>query len=591
VPLRPRSAAQHETLHSVNSCLAGASAGPLSLLDARRKDPSLRMDDNSAREPLLVVVRRRWLVILACTVFGGAAAFGFSQLEHREYTASSLLLFRNPGFDQQLFGYQALQPNTDPTRLASTNMELVSLPIVASQTAAVLHMSASDVSSAITVSGVGQADVAQVNATDPSPVRAARIANTYAQQYVLYRQHADRAEIAGAQHLVQTQLQSMTPAQRIGTLGQGLQTRAQELEEIAALQTGNAEVVQPAGIPTSPSAPNTKRNGILGLLLGLLLGVGLAFVAERLDRRLRDVSELEEAYGAPVLGAVPASARFALAGTDPLAPREAEVFALIRSRLRYFNVDHDVRSLLVTSAVPGEGKTTIALNLAIAEAMAGNAKVLLLEADFRRPTLARRLGIQRGPGVGEILSRNISLDAAFQHVYVPRAGNGVGETATFTVLTAGALLANPTELVESHAMVELLAALSELFDLIILDSPPTSVVPDAIPLTRLVSGVVIASRLRVTSRDAAHQLRDQLIKLQAHTLGVIANAASEQRPRRESYPDASGPVAPSPSQTEVNPHAVRSREVNPQAVRSRIYVRYRARTQSAAPPSAEDSHS
>src|SRR5262249_56557600 len=121
-------------------------------------------------------------------------------------------------------------------------------------------VSPSAVSSAISISGVGQANIAQINATEPDPALAARIANTYAQQYVLFRQEADRAKIAAAQGLVQKQLQALAPAERYGAVGRGLETRANELMELSALQTGNAEVAQSAAVPRSPSAPTIKRN-------------------------------------------------------------------------------------------------------------------------------------------------------------------------------------------------------------------------------------------------------------------------------------------------------------------------------------------
>ena len=476
-------------------------------------------------EQLLLMLRRRWRLVLACVVLVAAAAVGFSLLQRNQYTASASLLFSNTQFDQELFGANFTSSSAiDPTREAATNIDLVALPTVAARTAAALHLPGGVVQSEVSVSGVGQANVAQVSATDPSPVRAAQIANTYAQQYVLFRQQADRSKIAGAQSLVQKQLAALAPTQRYGSVGQSLQNRADQLGILAALQTGNAEVVQPASVPSSPSSPQTKRNGILGALLGLLLGLGMVFLAERLDRRVRDPSELEQAYGVPVLGAVPQSPSYSGAGTQPLPGVEAEAFALLRARLRYFNVDREVRSLLVTSAIPGEGKTTVALNLAVAEAVAGNSRVALLEADLRRPALGQRLGLGSAPGLAEILSRNATLDEALCRVQVPGRGNGDGPAASFTVITAGAIPPNPAELVESRSMIDLLSALSEQFDLVIIDTPPTSVVSDAIPLMRLVSGVVIVSRIDVTTRDATRHLREQLRKLKAPTLGVVANA-------------------------------------------------------------------
>jgi tyrosine-protein kinase len=480
--------------------------------------------ENSSLDQVLVAIRRRWHLIGVCVALVAGAALIFSLVQRNEYTASASLLFSNTQFDQELFGSNFITSSVDPTREAATNIDLVSLPTVAARTAAALHLPKELVESAVTVAGDGQADLARIEATDTSPVRAALIANTYSQQYVLFRQQADRSKIAGAQNLVRRELAALPSAQRDGSVGQSLENRASQLGVLAALQTGNAEVVQAASVPTSPSSPKTKRNGVLGVVLGMLLGLGLAFLAERLDRRVRDVSELEDAYGVPVLGAVLESASYSTAATEPLPPIEGEAFALLRARLRYFNVDREIRSLLVTSAIPGEGKTTVALNLALAEAVAGSPSVVLVEADLRRPALRQRLSIERRPGLAEILSRNATIDDALVHVEVPRRGDTNRSAAGFAIIPAGAIPPNPGELVESRAMIDLLSALSEQFDLVIIDSPPTSVVSDAIPLMRLVSGVVIVSRIDVTTRDATRHLREQLRKLRAPTLGVIANA-------------------------------------------------------------------
>ena len=507
------------------------------------------LDDNDTLEPLLSAFRRRWRIIVVCLLLSLAASIALSKAQQNEYTASASILFRDPGIDQQLFGFSAFSPSTDQPSQAATNIALVSLPTVESRTSAALHMSSQAVRSAISVLGVGQANLAQINATAPDPALAARIATTYAQQYVLFSQEAARAQIIRAQQFVEKQLEALPPAERYGTVGRGLQTRANDLTQLAALQTGNAEVVQPAAAPTSPSAPHTKRNAVIGSFIGLLLGVGLAFLAERFDRRIRDCSELEEAYGVGVLGAVPFSRALAMRGLGWRAGATREAFGILRARLRYFNVDHDVRSLLITSALPHEGKTTIAVNLAIAEAVAGSTSTVLVEADLRHPKLGRRLGLPAGPGLTEILTRNTNLKHALRHVHVGGAGGSNGKTAGlqpgggFSVITAGAVPPNPIEPLESRAMIDLLSALSELFDLVILDTAPSSVVPDAIPLMRLVTGVVIVARKNVITRDAARQLRDQLTKLRVPTLGVVANEMSDDAPEYGDYVSAKQPPA------------------------------------------------
>ena len=257
-----------------------------------------------------------------------------------------------------------------------------------------------------------------------------------------------------------------------------------------------------------------------------MLGLGLALLVERFDRRIRDPDELADAYGVPLLGTIPMRPGFAEAGAEALPAADADAFALLRARIRYFNVDRDVRTLLLTSAIPGEGKTTIALNLALAEATSGNSQVLLLEADLRRPVLAKRLALQITPGLGEILARSATLDAALRRVPVPLRISGNGSVHSFNIITAGALPPNPAELLASRAMADLLRALAKRFDPIIIDSSPTSVIPDPMPLMRLVSGTIIVGRLGSITRDSARELREQLGKLKAPALGVVANAVT-----------------------------------------------------------------
>lgn len=496
-------------------------------------------------------------MILVCVVLGLLASVALSKLQRTEYTASSSILFRDNGVDQGLFGYSVFLPSTDQPSEAATNMALVSLPTVASRTAAALHMDRYAVSSAVSVTGVGQANIAQISATAPDPVLAARIANAYAQQFVLFRQQADRGEISGAAALVQKQLQALPPTERSGAVGQDLQTRANELTELSALQTGNAEFVQAAAVPTSPSAPHTKRNALIGILVGLLIGFGVVFLAERFDRRIRDSSELEGAYGVSVLGTIPFSSTVAITGVHSRSDASAEAFGILRARLRYFHVDHDVRSLLITSALPYEGKTTVAVNLAIAEAVTGSTKTVLVEADLRHPMLERRFGLPPGPGLTEILTRKAKLDAVIRHVDVPGAGTHNGGSAGLSVITAGRLRPNPVELLESRAMVDLLSTLSERFDLVILDAPPPSVVPDAIPLIRLVTGVVIVARRNVITRDAAQELARQLNKLHAPTLGVVANEIPSKSSGYKRYAYEARPSGAAPATTD-QPHTKES---------------------------------
>ena len=199
--------------------------------------------------------------------------------------------------------------------------------------------------------------------------------------------------------MVTADFNRLSPADQQSSEGQSLQRQISRLSTLEALQTGNAELVQRATAPASPSSPKTVRNTVLGWILGLLLGVGLAVLLERLDRRLRQPKDFEETFGLPVLTEVPESKSLARSdnGMGELLATEGGAFQMLRARLRYFNVDRDIHSVLVTSAAPGEGKTTVAWNLAASAASAGS-RTILLEADFHQPSVAGRTGSPAAAG-------------------------------------------------------------------------------------------------------------------------------------------------------------------------------------------------
>ena len=235
---------------------------------------------------------------------------------------------------------------------------------------------------------------------------------------------------------MEKQLAGLSAGQREGQDGLALQNRAQTLRLLAGLNAGTVQIAQEAVPPTSPSSPKTSRNTALGLLLGLVIGFGIALLLEQLDRRLRVPEELEALYEVPLLGVVPASAALSTrelernaVGAD-LVPAEAETFNLIRAHLRFFNVDRQLRTLMVVSPEPQDGKSTVALSIAESAARAGS-RVLLIEADLRQPTLAPTLSLTHGPGLTDVLIGAAALleDASQQVALVPAArGRGTERT-------------------------------------------------------------------------------------------------------------------------------------------------------------------
>jgi succinoglycan biosynthesis transport protein ExoP len=267
------------------------------------------------------------------------------------------------------------------------------------------------------------------------------------------------------------------------------------------------------------------RNTLLGALVGLILGLVLAGARDRLDRRIRDPRELESVFARPIIGRIPKSRALAKrrAAAHGLPPAEAEAFHALRANLLYFAADRNARSVLVTSAEPGEGKTTIAWNLACA-ASSPDARVMLIESDLRRPTLARSLGAGDVPGLTELLEGKAALAEVVREVAVASLDHGSEKPRTVHLILAGSTPANPLDLLDSERMRELLRTLPESYDLVVIDTPPTSTTADAIPLFSQVSGVIVVGRLAKSDYDSASELSDLLTRLDAPTFGVVVNS-------------------------------------------------------------------
>lgn len=283
-------------------------------------------------------------------------------------------------------------------------------------------------------------------------------------------------------------------------------------------------MVTPAKVPSAPSSPKVTRNTVLGVIIGALLGLMIAFLLERLDRRLKTVEDLEATYKLPTLAEVPQSKSY-VGSTDGRGnghDGEQEVFRMLRAYLRYFNVDREVRSLLVASAAPGDGKTTVARNLAHAAQQTGT-KTLLIDADLRRPDMAAHYGVVPAPGLSELLIGSVEPREAIRSIPIGTRVNGKTTEIALDVLVAGHPPPNPAELIESHAMSDVISWAEEQYELVVIDTPPLSVVSDAIPLLLKVDGVVIVSRIGKNTREAAASLRDRLLALKAPLLGVVAN--------------------------------------------------------------------
>lgn len=485
-------------------------------------------------EQLWTIFKRRRLAVIQALVVIPLAVLVITLLQDDRYTATSTLLFRDPAaglIDGQPGGF------VDPDRAAATNHELAALPAVAERAAEQLQVAPATVESRVTVEPEGTSDIARIQATAESPVAAAETANAYGEAYIDFRRESDRRQLADAIALVESNLAQLPEAELASAHGLQLSERLQQLRLAESLQTGSAELVQRASPPAEPSAPNLKANLILGVLLAAALAAALAALLERFDRRIRDVEELEQLYGLPILARIPRSKALSKhdlsAGPRELLgrPQETEAFRTLRANLRFFDVGGSLRSVLVASSLPGDGKSTVASWLAMTMAAMGD-DVVLVESDLHK-------GGSRS-GLSTVLAGE-KLDLALTEVVLPFSERD-GGTRRLTVLPSGPAPPNPSELLESDRMTSLLEELEATFDLVVIDSPALSAVSDALSLVPQVSGVLVVSGLGNTTRDAALELRKQFALVRGRPLGIVANFSAAERGGGYAY--YSRPAAP-----------------------------------------------
>ncbi|WP_448611591.1 polysaccharide biosynthesis tyrosine autokinase [Geodermatophilus sp. URMC 60] len=278
--------------------------------------------------------------------------------------------------------------------------------------------------------------------------------------------------------------------------------------------TVRATTVTPAAAPESASSPDTRVNLAAGLLAGLALGVLYALAREALDTRVRDVHRVEALTDAPVLGRLAsAGARVPdLVVADAPHSPQAELFRQLRTNLDFSRAEGEPFSVAVTSALPGEGKSTVAVNLALAWSEVCD-RVLLVDADLRRPAVAERLGLEGAAGLSTVLVGRADVEDVVQ----PWGDSGL------TVLTSGAVPPNPAQLLDSPRMRELMADLEGRYDVVVVDSAPVLPVTDALLLSRCTRGtVVVVDSRRVRRHQLVEALR-QLAAVQTRLLGVVVN--------------------------------------------------------------------
>ena len=490
------------------------------------------------------VIRRRWLWVVAVAAVCVAAGIGFGFLQKSTYQGMAQVLLSRPS--QPVTINQPQYQQSDITdRDMQTQMEIVQTTPVAARAIRALGIRTTTTSFLLrtTVSTGGQTNVLTITVLDSTPEKAAADANALANAYIGYSRDQMRAstqaaidEVAASLAAARKKLTSLGATSSSGpnalevqaaqNLYNSLSTELQQLQINQNLQTGFGSMASPAMIDPIRVSPNFTKNGLLGLSLGLLLGLIAAFVAESLDDRIASSEQAEEAFGVTPLAVIPPEKNGKtrgrmLAVIDSPASPAAEAYRALRNDIDFFKSQSEMKTLLVSSAEPGEGKSSVAANLAAVLALAG-WRVGLVDSDFRRPVMDTLFRVKRSPGLWDILAGVSDLDAALQ---------GVESLPNLRLLAAGRTPPDSSELLGSARMDKVVADLSEQCDWVIIDTAPLLTVADATATVRWADAVLLVARGGATRRNAARKAREQLDRVDARVLGVVLVGADDDAGR------------------------------------------------------------
>lgn len=437
----------------------------------------------------LRLLRRHWLLVVALTMVGLLAGGLTSMLTKPTYTANTQLFvaIQSSGSVQEL-----QQGNIFSQARVQSYVKTVKSPAVLQPAIDTLGLplSAEQLAQRVEATTDPNTVLIGIAVVDNSPVEAAATAQAVANSFIKTVDDLEKPKTGGTSPV-------------------------------------NLSIIKPATAPTNPSSPNTKLDLLVGLIAGLALGVLIAVLKTKLDNRVRGEEDLRQVTTAPLLGGISfdqdAVRKPLLTQTAQQSPR-AESFRQIRTNLQFANVSGQARSVLVTSSLPGEGKSTTATNLAIALAQAGQS-VCLIDADLRRPMVNEYLGLDRNAGLTTALVGSADVDDLLQ----PWGDDHL------MVLTSGQIPPNPSELLGSYEMQQLLQHLESTFDAVIVDAPPLLPVTDAAVLSQHVGGVVVvvgSQKLRYADLEKA---LSALGMVGSNLLGVILNRLPAKGPDAYTY--------------------------------------------------------
>jgi len=511
--------------------------------------------ESGLREYLHILRRRKWIVLQALVIVP-LAAVALSLRQSPLYQSSADVLLRYQSLPSTLSGIS--DPNSfsyyiDPIRSTSTQLQIARLPIVADRVAAALRkdrVNVNAVLAATSVSSVPDTDMLEFGATSSDPALAARIATEYARQFTLYHQQLDTGSIRKALNDLRQrviELRAQGDSRSRVQAGQ-LQTKADQLQTLLSLETSNAVLVRRA-VGGAKIRPRPFRYGVLGLGLGLVLGIGLAFLRDAFDTRLRSSDEIGTVLGLPLLARLPEPPKQLQRDNKLVMIAEpmggcAEAFRRLRMNLEFASIGHPQQVITITSALEQEGKSTTIANLAVALALAGK-RVALVDLDLRRPALGKFFRLDgRQPGLSAVVLGHVSLEDALAHIpldalsrspigryvgaragqaesLVGENGNGAAAAGSLVVLPTGIVPPDPGEFVGLEGVSRVIAALRERADVILVDAPPLLPVGDALTIGGISDGLIVAVRADLARRPVTGELGHILSRMPSARLGYV----------------------------------------------------------------------
>jgi capsular exopolysaccharide synthesis family protein len=488
-------------------------------------------DESAFRGWLSLLVRQRWIV-LAAVVVVPLIAFWVSRSQQPLYEASATVLVNE---QNQAAGILNLNSSaaSPPDRYAATQAALARVRAVAElavKAAGVPGRTAAGLLASSSVSANPSADLLTFSVTDPDPAVARELATAYATQFRVYRRRLDTGVLSASIADVARRLAALAAAgQRGSPLYRQLTGESRDLQAMQTLEASGASavVVGPAG-STTQVQPRTTRNVALGILVGLALGIGLAFLREAFDTRVRSAGEVRERLGLPLLGHLPRPDR-PVAGAHTLttlaepAGAGAEAFRILKTSLDISRLQHHVGSIVVTSTSAGEGKSTTVANLAVILARSGR-HVILVDLDLRNPHLDRFFDLDGQPGLTSVAVGDAELADALcivdVHPELPVADGGLLE-----VVRVGVPPPDPGEFLSSAFVTDALAALADRCDVLLIDTPPLLAVGDAMTIATRTDGLILVAGLNRVHRANLAETRRVLEACPALKLGFVATGS------------------------------------------------------------------